>query len=358
MTSPALQKPARPRIKWIDAARAFAVIAVLVMHYRAYVVVPLDDYPPSAAHVWRVITDQLTPVRMPLLLFMSGMLASSKLLSDTPGALSRGISSLYLNGVWTTIYFATSFFLVTPSPGQITSWSEWLWLLIIPGSNLWFVWALALWAFLFIFLKKLPPWLVIYAFACANVAGILLRDHLPDGMQLMPVLRYGLFFALGVYGGKFATQFLRANIISKTILLAVTYPVIDAISKVDGIDRLGRVLLLDLRSLVGIAAVASFLAICCRWAIFARVSGYIGKKTLPLFVCHLPLLWLVMNNAQVRELLTPHSIEYLWPLIGTLYLVAGSLLVDFVARRVGARHIFDVPEILIPPSARKARANS
>lgn len=358
MTSPTPQKPGRARIRWIDAARAFAVLAVLVMHYRAYVIIPLEDYPPAAARIWRFVADQLTPVRMPLLLFMSGMLASTKLLNSTPGAISRGISSLYLNGVWTTIYFAVSFLLVVSSPGQIDSWNEWLLLLVTPGSNLWFVWALAFWAFLFVFLKRLPAWLVLLVFASTNVAGILLRDIIPEGTQVMPVLRYGLFFAIGVYGGKYATRFLRSDVAPKAITLAFIYPVIDAISKVDGIDRLGRVFLLDVRSIVGIGAVAAVLAICCRWNLFAKISGYIGRKTLPLFVCHLPLLWLVINNSTVHAVLTPHGLELAWPLLGVIYLTAGSLLIDFSARKIGAKHIFDVPEILIPPSARTPRTRA
>lgn len=346
---------ARIRVSWIDAARAFAVLAVLVMHYRAYVVSPLDDYPHFADRAWQILTTELTPVRMPLLLFMSGLLASSKVLTSASGALTRGISSLYLNGVWTTVYFLLSFFLVTSSPGEIPSLSQWALQLVTPGSNLWFIWALSAWAFAFILLRHLPPWLVLSAFFIISIFGILMRDDIPGGGPMTSTLRYGIFFALGVYGGRYAVRFLESHVIVKAVVLTGVYVAIDRLITVDGIDRLGRATLINLQSVAGIGLVAAAMVICCRWNIFSAVSGFIGRRTLPLFVCHLPLLWLVMNVPVVRSLLTPPGAELFWPLFGGAFLTGGSLLVEVIARKVGARHLFDVPRGLLPSVSHKGR---
>lgn len=342
----------RPRIAWIDAARAFAVLAVLLMHYRAYVIAPLPDYPSDFAHFWRVISDELTPIRMPLLLFMSGILASSKLLGSSAAAAGRGISSLYLNTVWTTIYFGLSFLLVSASPGQINSWQEWLTFILLPGSNLWFVWALGAWAFLFISFKRLPSSIVLGTFAIANAVGILLRDALPPELQVMPVLRYGLYFAFGVYAKKYAITFFEDFLARKAVVFAACYVALDQLAGLEGVDRLGRVVLLDAQSIAGIGAVSAALAICCKWRPFSATSGYIGRRTLPLFVCHLPFLWLA-TNTPLSKILSPSGFEPLWPIFGLCYLVIACIAFSTIARKVGLSHLFDTPAFLLPQNIRK-----
>ncbi|WP_156758966.1 acyltransferase family protein [Microbacterium karelineae] len=346
LTNPPPRPQQGARIAWIDAARAVAVLAVILMHYKGYTVNPLGDYPSTERRVWREITEALTPIRMPLLLFISGMLASSKLLGSTAAAARRGISSLYLNGVWTTIYFLASFLLVVPSPGQLDSVWQWLRQLVLPGSNLWFVWALAAWAFAFILLKRLPMWLVLGGFLVLSMVGLLMRDSLPGALP--STFRYGLFFALGVYGSRYAVGFFSSAVATKAVVLLGIHVAAGRLAYVDGVDRFGRVLLIEVQSLAGLAAVSAVLVLLCRWGAFARVSGFIGKRTLPLFVCHLPLLWIVLNVDQVRAALSPAGFEWAWPILGTVTLAAGSLLIDFLARRLGARHLFDVPEALLP----------
>jgi len=343
---------ASTRILWIDAARAFAVLAVLLMHYQAYVGGPANPAPEGLERIWPWIVTQLGPVRMPLLLFMSGLLASSRLLStNKAAAAARGISSFYLNAVWTTIYFIAGLFLTAPGPGQIDSVADWARQLVTPGSNLWFVWALGFWAIAFIFLRPLPPVLVLALFVAAGIFGDLARSSLPS--RLVPVLIYGTFFALGVYGKKYMLDFLRSHVVAKAIVLGTIYALVHRVAQVDGTDRVLRSLLIDLRSMLAIMLFASVFVLLVRWAPLGRFLAIIGQRTLPLFVCHLPLLWTVINIAPLREMLTLPHLELAWPLLGLAYLAGGSLAIHWIARKIGARHLFDVPQVLLPRSARK-----
>jgi len=322
------------------------------MHYQAYVGAPANPNPEGLERVWPWIVTQLQPVRMPLLLFMSGLLASSRLLSDDKSAAAaRGISSFYLNAMWTTIYFVVSLFLTTPSPGEIETVGEWASQLVTPGPNLWFVWALGFWAIAFIFLRPLPPVLVLTLFAATGVVGDLIRSSLPS--RLVPVLIYGIFFALGVYGKQYLLEFLKTQVVTKLVVLTITHAAIHRLAQVEGLDRVLRSLIVDLRSVAAIALFASLFVILVRWPPLGRFLAAIGQRTLPLFVCHLPLLWIVLNVSALRDALTLPHLELIWPLMGLTYLAGGSLAVHWVTRKIGARHMFDVPQVLLPRSARK-----
>lgn len=335
------------RILWIDAARAFAVLAVLLLHYDAYVIQVENPNPQGIAVIWTWITTQLQPVRMPLLLFMSGMLASRKLLSrEHAPAAARGISSFYLNAVWTTVYFLISFLLVQESPGEIHSIGEWALHIVSPGTNLWFIWALGFWAFAFILLKRLPPPLVLALFFFTGMLADLTRADLPS--RVVPVLIYGIYFALGVYGRRYAMTMLQSDVLIKAAALIVLYMTMNRLTEVEDVDRIVASTLITVRSVVAIALFVSLFVIICWWKPLGRALAFVGRRTLSLFVCHLPLLWLVLNVPAVEAVLTPLGFEALWPVFGVIFLAGGSLAFELLARKVGAGFLFDPPQFLLP----------
>lgn len=331
------------------------MLAVLLMHYYVRVVSPANPQPDGLEVVWPWIIDQLQPIRMPLLLFLSGMLASSRLLGERRApAAARGISSLYLNAVWTTIYFLVSFFFVVPASGQMNSIGEWALHLVVPGPNLWFVWALGFWALLFIVLRTLPPLLVLALFFFTGIFASQFYQLFPS--SVLPVFLYGIYFALGVYGKDIAIAFFEKDVITKFIVLGVIFAAVHRVMQLGGLDPVIRSTMSNVRSVAGLSMEAAFFVIVCKWDAISRVLGFIGRRTLALFVCHLPLVWLVMNVDALRAILTPTGAEVLWPVFGVVFLAAGSLAFEWAARRVGARHLFDTPRWLLPPYSRKRDA--
>lgn len=345
----------RARVQWLDAARAFAVLAVLLGHYQVYIMVHVNPDPSGIERLWPTIVHFLQPVRMPLLLFMSGMLASSRLLTSATGGFSRAISSFYLNAIWVTIYFLIAIPLRLTSSGSAKTVGEWLTHIVLPSENLWFIWALGFWALCFTFLRKLPMPLVLTAFALTGIAGDLLRGEIPP--RAVAVLIYGIFFALGVYARDIMFKFVQAQLLPKIAVLGASYLALREILSTKGLDPVVRSLTIDVRSIVAIAAAVCIFALLVRMNWFARPMAFIGRHTLSIFVVHLPLTWLIMNPGPLRDALTPAGAEFYWPVFGMIFLVGGCLLFEWAARKIGARHLFDPPEWLLPITWERRRGN-
>lgn len=331
---------------WLDAARAFAVIAVVLSHYQVYVMSQAIPDPGGLERIWPEIVTQLKPIRMPLLLFMSGMLASSRLLGSAIGAGTRSVSSFYLNTVWVTVYFLISIPLNISSAGATDSVRSWILHIILPSENLWFVWALGFWALLFIFLRKLPTALVISLFIITGVAGDMLRGDIPS--RWVAVLVYGIFFVLGVYARDTMFSFVASNLMPKAVVLAAAYIGMHFVFRAQKLDPIVRSLAIDVRSLIAIGLFACIFALLVKMRWLARPLAFIGRHTLSIFVMHMPLLWGLMEFDWLLSVISPAGLEILWPIIGTTLLVATSLAMEWVFRSIKCTFLFDMPRILSP----------
>lgn len=64
---------------WVDASRAVAVLAVLMLHFQMWIIEPYDTDPGMVTQAWAALSSFMEPIRMPLLFLESGILASSAL---------------------------------------------------------------------------------------------------------------------------------------------------------------------------------------------------------------------------------------------------------------------------------------
>jgi uncharacterized membrane protein YcfT len=111
-----VRAPEAGRLGWIDAVRGACVLAVVLFHATAWHVLTLD-LAPVADRTWSVVNGYLGSLRMPLLLAVSGLLASRRILqgSRSPDSAERAASSYYLYVVWLAVYVAV--YAVLGDPG-------------------------------------------------------------------------------------------------------------------------------------------------------------------------------------------------------------------------------------------------
>ncbi len=321
------------RSEWIDASRGACVVAVVLLH------VCLWQYRPWRASVWTPAADgwawvngYLAAVRMPLLLTVSGLLAARRVALGwgSPAALVRAGGSAWLYVVWLVVYAA--FYAAMPPgplPHRIEGIGDVARQLVAPETPLWYVFALACYIVVMTSVRQLPTWVVV---GSLTVLSIAVQTWWTGDRMTAKVPELAVFFALGV---RFAAPvrarvphlgpvqigalavFAAANVLmARLVLPAVPDAALDL-----------------LRGLALAAFAVAAVTVAVRWRPLGSLSTSIGRRTLPVYVLHLPLLLLAVvllgdrpPAALGRAVATP-GVAALWPLVMTGLVITASLVV-------------------------------
>lgn len=327
------------RIAWVDVGRAIAVLAVLLMHYRIWGIAAQDNPTGGGLRQWRMISTAFDGIRMPLLFVLSGALASRTLLARPPRAgMRRAVSSFYLVLIWTTIYAllgALNLAELAPVPG---SWQGYLRVLFVPSTTMWFVYALGAYTVVIICLRRAPAWFVLALFMAATAFAHYFGDQWP--LLTWRTVAYGVFFAVGVYGRdalfRFAARPQPLMIAVALVLYTGSLVGRSALSALPTLELLGFLV----RSGTGIVLGITLAVLLAR---FIPALALIGRRTLPIYVLHVPLIWLILSMPALQTVFFPPSAKWAWPLIGVTFIVAVSLALHAILMRTPARVLFDMP---------------
>jgi uncharacterized membrane protein YcfT len=341
-------RPAAPnRLAWIDAVRGACVAVVVLFHVTAWHVLPLG-LPPLADSAWSVVNGYLGSLRMPLLLAVSGLLASRRVLQGwgSSSAAERAASSYYLYVVWLTVYAVVYAVLDSPwLPHSIDGVGEAAVELVWPQTPLWYVFALAVYVLVLTSLSRVRPWLVLAGLAIISIV-VQVGDW--DVGLAVKVPELAFFFAVGVYGrvglGRFAEQLdwrraaVAGGAAAATVLVGPIVP--------DGVLHAVLVLIRGLAFLLlGVAVLVALL----RWRPLARAGSWLGQRTLPVYVLHVPLLLLAITvlgrsaEPPVDGLLSNTPVALGYPLVLTAVLIALTLLLHQLLLRLHAGALFAMP---------------
>ena len=150
------------------------MFAVVLFHVWIWVLEPLPtDYWAPAKDGWTYVNSHFG-IRMPLLLLVSGCLASRAIRSGirAPKVHLRIATHYYLYVVWLGVLTLFSFTLPAGDlPHRIGSIGDALGQLLVPDTPLWYVMALAVFTLVLALVARVPPWLVL------SVAHRAVRDQ-------------------------------------------------------------------------------------------------------------------------------------------------------------------------------------
>ena len=310
---------------WVDVAKG-ACILLVVLHHA--VVKDLALQTPAALSAvedaWHWVTMALKPVRMPLFFVLSGLVASGAVRRPWAQARRRVLSPYYLYVVWLVLQGA--FFSVertlpmnrTQDLGELGT--DLLW----ASTNLWFLYALAVYFLLARLLSRLPTLPVL----------------LPtDDWNRVSVVFHFTFFAVGALAPDLVRRWAGpASRLPRR--LALVYLVL-----VVALPLLGtpRTLVMLVASTVGVPLGIGLCVLLARGRVAAPLA-WLGRRTLPIYVMHSPLLALALH------LPTPIGTGRLgaleaaaYPVLLTAVAVAVALLLHALLRRVGADALFELP---------------
>ncbi|MFI7251026.1 pyridoxal-phosphate dependent enzyme [Micromonospora chalcea] len=337
--------PPGDRVVWADVAKGACIVLVVLWH------VVVKDYlrvdwqvglPVPGA--WGLLGEQLLPLRMPLFFAISGIFAANAVARPwRVSGRSRIARSLYLYAIWLLIHTA----LLALAPGfptdRATSAGDLLTQLTVTPSNLWYLYALALYFAIAKALRRVHPAVLLAAAgALSAVAATGLLDSPGNRGQVYQNL---VFFLAGVHLKPYLTRWADGASTRRLAGTGAAYAIGLAAMALAGAQSRPGVYLL-----VSVAAVAFGLTAAARLARH-RLAGpalaRLGRRTLGVYVIHMPVLALLdrILAAPVAGLPGPARalLVTVYPVLLTALVLALSLAAHRGLTALGARRLFDLP---------------
>lgn len=316
-------QPGMQRLRWMDALRGAVILLVIVYH--SYGRSLYAEGPPAFV----VLLDRFVePLRMPTMVFLSGMLVERSLRKGTRAYVAgkvRNILHPYL--VWSVIMIVIIVWVQVDAPlepGLLLA------VLARPIWHLWFLWFLMAYFGVALVTRRLPALAVAAAFWTMGAGLTWLTGHDKELAYL------GAFFMVGVYAGRSPDRFWSvAGSRGVTVALAVVLPVI-AVLAAAGVSLRYRAETLPvvLVAVVGTCAWASR----SRWLAQQPFLGYLGRESLVFYLSHLPVLLIL--DAYIFDYLSPAASMAVGVAAS---LVAGTVLAWASRRSFAAALLFRWP---------------
>jgi uncharacterized membrane protein YcfT len=322
------------RIAWIDATRGLAILCIVVYHTLLWYFLsdPGRTWAPSYGF-WSRFNSMLGSLRVPLLLMVSGMVTSHRVLGGLADRtnVSRAGTNYYLYVVWLAIYAA--FFALVPGaplPHRISSWPQLFTELLVPDTTLWYLVALAVYILITAVTARLPRALVL-VFALASYLAADL--FLPTELQATKIPQNWLFFLIGAYLApalhrlaRFATlPIIAASAVVSAVVIQVggVLPEVAAIHSVHSI----------VRSLVMVTTATLAAIWLTRITWFRTGLAYLGSRTLAIYLLHPLLIYSVIALATAFPIVDGLRTTMVGSTLGPIVITAAIVWAGLALRR-------------------------
>ncbi|MET8088443.1 acyltransferase family protein [Micromonospora sp. NPDC005237] len=333
------------RVQWADAAKGVCIILVVAWH------VVVKDYLQIDWHVgvpvpgvWGTLGEQFLPLRMPLFFTISGVFAANAVQRPwRTVARGRIAGFLYLYAVWLLIHTAVLALVPDFPTDRATSALGLLAQLTVTPSNLWYLYALALYFTLAKATRRLPRLLV-------GVPAAVLSAVAAAGLLATPGNRAGLyqnlvFFLAGLYLRPWIERWAATATRRRLVLTSGAYAVALVAMAAAGAQRWFGVW--PVVSVVAVSfGVTAAARLARRPALSDRLAA-LGRITLPIYVVHMPLLALLhrLLSAPVSGLdpVAQSLVVLGYPILLTALVIGLSLAVHRGVLRVRGRWLFALP---------------
>lgn len=305
---------------------------------------------------------------MPVLLSLSGLFAARALSQGWRGggAAMRFASNYYLYGVWVLVYF--SFYALIPERGLVSDIGTTHQLVrqaLLPDTTLWYIFVLAFFPLLVVAASalRLQPWMVLGIGLAARITGQVVM--MPDAVG--KPLRTFVFFAIGVHLAPRLRTFATARISTAALYALIFVVLVAALIKAP--DGPAQTALATVASLASIPAAIAGVAHLCRWPPLAAGGAFIGSRTLPVYLLHVPILAGVLIAARHLQPLGNFARSgpgaYAMPVMTAAAAVAVSLALHRTLRQISGNALLALPStaadwvrLQFPADVRAARPAS
>lgn len=326
------------RIGWMDLLRGLAILLVILHHTTQIVAYRVGDVPEFFAFV----SAFFAPFRMPMLMFLSGLLVAGSLTRPTGEYIWGKVRRILWPIVVWTIVYAGAEYLADPAQAKYMPWELGFW-----NTYLWFMQFVFAYYILALLIKRIPIWVMI-------VVPFVAAFFIPGDLELLQRFFYLMpFFFLGAFVEKFWDQYARILSVPLAWGLAIipigvaVYSGIDDIWARDaGIEGGGGIWYdpwFAIPSMLGILILVR-LAATITDKPWMRPIQFVGRYSLIYYTVHYPtfaaLGWLAMKVGITN------------PGIGLVLIftvtVAVSTVFALLGRRMPVKLLFELPKRLWP----------
>ncbi|MFC7329109.1 acyltransferase family protein [Marinactinospora rubrisoli] len=333
----------KERLVWADVAKGACIVLVVLWHVIMKHFLQVQwNIPVPLAGAWGAAGEVLLPLRMPLFFAISGFFAAGALARPwRVVGRSKVAKFFYLYALWLLIHTAVFSFVPEDfDTARAGSFGELLAQLTISPTNLWYLYALALYFVLAKVLRPVPPLVMLaVAFVVSAAASAELIPTPGDRKDLFENL---LFFLAGAYGKSYLARVATAANWPRFFAVAVPYVGILAVTYYLGADTWFG--LMPTISFVAVFLGVTAASLITRWEALANGLVSLGRRTLPIYVMHMPVLALLhavlvglISSAGPTVQLVVAAVE---PLVLTAVVVAICL---GLYRILPTKWLFDLP---------------
>ncbi|WP_435741911.1 acyltransferase family protein [Nocardioides sp. SYSU DS0663] len=334
------------RLGWADVGKGVFIVLVVLHHTvsKHYEVVTPDAWDRLVA-AWAGVTLALKPLRMPLFFLLSGLFATRAVHRSWGEVLRpRVVRPGYLYALWLAI-LAVVFTHARELPMNRTrDAGEYLADLLFATTGLWYLYATVVYFVLVRATRSLDARLVVALGALlATTSWVWPIEAYNRGSVLIHFVYFaagarlpGLVRRLGEWRGTW-----------QVALLVAAYVGLGAVLLASEAPRGAATLLLSLIAVpVGVRAIVAAVA---AWPRAEQVTASLGRRTLPIYVLHIPVLALLhhlvgeLPPVPTVPVLAPLALAA-YPVLAALVVTAACLLVHAAAVRTPLRWLFELPD--------------
>lgn len=346
--TPAARGPATPtapgsqRLPWADAAKGVCIVLVVLHHLvtKHYDLVVPDG---PTGTVWLAVTDGLKPIRMPLFFVVSGMFAAAAVHRPWRDVARRRLATpYYLYAVWLVVHAVVFTYATVLPMNRTQTLAELGQDLLLASTQLWYLYALALYFVLAKLLLHLDARAVLVVAAAVSATTSLLPI---EAANRESVLQHFVFFLVGVLAPSLPRRIAELRGGHVTGALAAGTLVATGAAVVLGLPQSATTLLV---SVAGVPLAIRLVVSASTRPWFAALAGALGRRTLPIYVMHVPLLSL-LHHVVVPLPEVPGAagavLLVVYPVAATAVITATCLLLHAILTRCGLGVLFRLPEI-------------
>ncbi len=319
MQPPVIAQPRSvDRLTWPDVAKGLCIALVVLHHVTGkHYATALPGDLAWLAGPWAWTTSALKPLRMPLFFVISGFFAAGALRRPWRQVVgARLVSPYYLYVVWLVLH-ALIFSVESDLPmNRSRDGGELLRDLVYASTGLWYLYALAAYFLVLKLLAPLPRRMVLATALTITVVGALLPIA---EVNRAAVLQSFVYFAFGALYPGVVRRVAAGRTRWVTWTLAVTFFVLVA-----ALRRLG--VPVELLSVLAVPLGIRVAVEMTAWPALANAAAHLGRRTLPVYVLHVPLLALVHHVPGLLPADVVPAAAALYPLLLTAVLVGTSLV--------------------------------
>jgi uncharacterized membrane protein YcfT len=338
------------RLGWVDLAKGLTMVLVVLAHAIGKHTLRMDwslDLP--VLEMWSELNEAFTPMRMPLFFVLSGLLAASSLRRGWRNAVPRRVVNPYaLYLLWFSInaVFLAAFRFTEPEALQLTPRGL-LVNLVFPHTTLWYMAALAMFFVGALILRPLGP---VLAIAMATALSIVVEIGwiaVPRGAGMTEsILRYFFIFLVGALLPDLVRRVARLSG-SRALLLTTLVYVAVAVA-----FRAGATAIPGFGPLSALTGATLGILVAVRLSDGGRLgrgAEAIGRRTLAIFVLHVPVLamlhWVATGPGEPlwTTLTASAAVAAVYPVLVTAFVLVACLAAHAGLQRVHLGWLFALP---------------